>query len=94
LQRNGRAQLAYEIGVPFWRRGFATEACTRLIEALFEQGATEVFAELDARNVASIRLLERLGFQRGAFKANADQFKGRSSDEWTYSLTRPARAPA
>lgn len=27
IRRDGRAQLAYEIGVPYWRRGFSTEAC-------------------------------------------------------------------
>lgn len=90
LCRDGRAQMAYEIGVPTWRRGFATEACARVIEALFKQGATEVWAELDTRNEASIRLLQRLGFQRGAFKPKADHFKGTDSDEWTYSLPRPA----
>ena len=91
LPRDGRAQLAYEIGVPFWRRGFATEACRRVIESLFNQGATEVRAELDTRNVASIALLERLGFKRGALKKRADHFKGAESDEWTYTLPRPER---
>ena len=76
LCRDGRAQLAYEIGVPYWRRGFATEACAHVIEALFKQGATEVWAELDTRNEASIRLLERLGFKRGALRRKADHFKG------------------
>lgn len=85
-----RAQLAYEIGVPFWRRGFATEACARVISALFEDGIPEVWAELDTRNVASIRLLERLGFTRGALRRNADRFKGADSDEWTYTLRRPS----
>lgn len=88
LPRDSRAQLAYEIGVAHWRRGFATEACSRVIRALFEQGATEVWAELDTRNMASFRLLERLGFQRGALRRKADPFKGSDSDEWTYSLPR------
>lgn len=89
IRRDGRAQLAYEIGVPHWRRGFATEACGRVIEALFGHGITEVWAELDTRNEASIRLLERLGFRRGALRRGADFFKGSESDEWTYSLPRP-----
>jgi RimJ/RimL family protein N-acetyltransferase len=88
--RDLRAQLAYEIGAPYWRRGFATEACGRVIEALFEEGIAEVWAELDTRNVASIRLLERLGFVRGAWRRRADHFKGSDSDEWTYTLPRPA----
>lgn len=89
LSQDGRAQLAYDVGVPYWRQGYATEACARVIEALFAQEVVEVWAELDTRNTASIRLLERLGFQRGALKRNADFFKGSTSDEWTFVLGRP-----
>ena len=91
LLKNGRARLAYEIGSEFWRRGIATEACARVIRALFEEGGVvEIVAEADTRNVASIHLLERLGFQRGEFRPNADFFKGRASDEWAYRLPHPA----
>jgi len=86
LSEDERAKLAYEIGVPFWRQGYATEACTAVIAALFESGVSCVWAELDTRNRASIGLLERLGFTRGALRRNADFFKGASSDEWTYLL--------
>jgi ribosomal-protein-alanine N-acetyltransferase len=88
VRRDGRAQLAYDLGVPYWGQGFATEACRCVIKALFEDGIAEVWAELDTRNEASQRLLERLGFRRGALRRNADVFKGADSDEWTYSLTR------
>ncbi len=84
------AQLAYELGVPHWGKGCATEACRRVLRMLFEEfGVMEVVAEVDTRNLASIRLLDRLGFQRGALKENADVFKGSSSDEWRYLLPRP-----
>jgi len=89
IRPDRRAQLAYEVGVPYWRRGVATEACTRLIQALFDEGILEIWAELDTRNVASIRLLERLGFARGALRRKADHFKGSDSNEWTYALSRP-----
>ena len=89
IRPDRRAQLAYEIGVPHWRRGYATEACSRLIQALFDEGIVEVWAELDTRNAASIGLLERLGFVRGNLRRNADHFKGSDSDEWTYALSRP-----
>jgi len=91
LRQDASAYLAYEIEVASWGHGFATEACGRVIEALFgEFGVTRIVAEVDTRNIASIRLLERLGFQRGALRKNADFFKGSSSDEFTYALTRPA----
>lgn len=88
VSQDGRAQLAYDIGVPYWRQGYATEACSRVIEALLAHGVGDVWAELDTRNTASIRLLERLGFQRGALKRNADFFKGSTSDEWTFVRRR------
>jgi [ribosomal protein S5]-alanine N-acetyltransferase len=90
VRADGSAILAYEIGPEFWRRGIAAEACRRVIRALFEEGGVgEVLAEVDTRNLASIRLLERLGFVRGGFRPNADFFKGRASDEWSYRLSRP-----
>ncbi len=86
LRNDDRAQIAYDLGTAYWRNGYATEACSRIIAALFESGVREVWAELDTRNVASIRLLERLGFDRGALKRDVDFFKGNTSDEWTYTL--------
>ena len=90
IRQDASAYLAYEIEMASWGRGFATEACRRGIEALFgEFGVTLIVAEVDTRNVASIRVLERLGFQRGGLRKNADFFKGSTSDEFTYVLTRP-----
>ena len=41
-------------------------------------------------NSASLRLLERLGFQRVSLREAADEFKGRVSDEWTLRLDAAA----
>jgi len=41
-------------------------------------------AYVDTRNKASIRLLERLGFERVDATKDADFFKGESSDEYVY----------
>lgn len=82
------AYLAYLIGSAFWGHGYATEACTRVIQLLFDDyGVTQIKAEIDTRNTASMRLLERLGFTRIGYQANADFFKNSSSDEYTYSLS-------
>jgi RimJ/RimL family protein N-acetyltransferase len=87
------AMLAYELQPEQWGQGFASEACGRVIETLFARyGVDRVVAEVDTRNTASIRLLERLGFERGFVKRDADFFKGASSDEVTYSLSRTSPA--
>jgi len=82
--------LAYFIFRKFWREGYATEACARAIEQLFcEMHCKNIRAEVDTRNLGSIKLLSRLGFERIAFIENADVFKGTSSDEYVYELARP-----
>src|SRR4029450_9642198 len=74
------AYFAYEIGAAVQRQGFGTEACRRVIQALFDDyHVAKIVAEVDTRNVASIALLERLGFQRGSLRQNADHFKGTPS---------------
>lgn len=92
LRQDRTAFLAYEIGVLFWGRGLATEACRRVVEALFvDFGAEVIVADVDTRNAASLRLLERLGFERGAVTVGADHFKGSASDEVRYTMRRPAQ---
>lgn len=89
LRPDHTALLAYEIGADHWGRGYATEACRRVVRALFDDfDAERVVAQIDTRNAASIRLAERLGFTRGALKQGADHFKGATSDEYTYTLAR------
>ncbi len=89
VRQDGTALVAYEFGRSSWGQGFATEAGREVIQHLFETYPVDrLIAEVDTRNVASMRLLERLGFQRGATKQNADFFKGQSSHEFFYSLAR------
>jgi RimJ/RimL family protein N-acetyltransferase len=82
-----RAWIAYEVFPEYWGRGLATEACRCMIEWLIDAlGVRQFAAEVDSLNGASLRLLERLGFQRVALREAADEFKGHVSDEWTLRL--------
>ena len=84
---NGTAIIAYMVFVPHQRRGFAAEACARLLEHLFEgYRVGMIAAEIDTRNAASIALVEGLGFERVGFHKDADHFKGSSSDEYRYEI--------
>jgi prepilin-type processing-associated H-X9-DG protein len=79
------------IFVPFWRRGYAREACARVLAHLFEDyHGGQVAAEVDTRNAASMRLVEALGFTRVATTPGADFFKGSASDEYRYELSATA----
>jgi ribosomal-protein-alanine N-acetyltransferase len=81
------AFIAYMVFAPYQRRGFAAEACWRLLEHLVDDYRVGVVAaEIDTRNTASIALVESLGFERVGFQKDADQFKGSTSDEYRYEI--------
>ncbi|HEX5849300.1 MAG TPA: GNAT family N-acetyltransferase [Rubrobacter sp.] len=85
------AFIAYMVFAPYQRQGFAAEACGRLLEHLFaDYGVGVVAAEIDTRNVASIALVESLGFERVGFQKDADRFKGSTSDEYRYEIQHGA----
>jgi RimJ/RimL family protein N-acetyltransferase len=59
---HARAELGYWIGVPWWGRGYCTEAAAALLEHAFTAlGLRRVFAVHFAGNPASGRVLRKLG---------------------------------
>jgi RimJ/RimL family protein N-acetyltransferase len=87
VRANSSAYLAYITFARQWRRGFAYEACRAVIRWLMVRGIEEIVAEMDTRNVASVRLIEKLGFRRVAHVPKAALIRGTDSDEYRYSLT-------
>lgn len=56
-------EVGYIIHPQLTRRGYATEAVSAVVErALYVRGLPRVIADVDPRNVASLKLLARLGF--------------------------------
>ena len=67
----GVEEIGYVTCANRQRQGVARECMSALITYLFEtpiedRGARKITAEVDTRNAASIRLIERLGFTREA----------------------------
>ena len=95
VRADASAYLAYELRTDAWGQGYATEACGEVLRCLATAFAvTSVEAEVDTRNTASIRLLERLGFILTGLKRDADFFKGAASDEYRYEWRLDAGKPA
>jgi RimJ/RimL family protein N-acetyltransferase len=89
VRQDHSSLLAYELSTDFQGNGYATESCARVIESLFaDYEMVEIVAEVDTRNAASWKLLERLSFERVLTRLGADFFKGEKSDEYTYKLFR------
>jgi RimJ/RimL family protein N-acetyltransferase len=80
-----RVELGFTMSSAEQGKGYATESVTRMIAYAFERlGAETVFAIVDARNDASIALLERIGMRRTT--TEHVRFKGGWCDEHTYEI--------
>jgi len=57
------AEMGYWVGVPYWGKGYATEAARRIVRHGFEDlNLHKVWARYFKRNPASGRVLQKLGF--------------------------------
>jgi RimJ/RimL family protein N-acetyltransferase len=64
-RKHERAEIGYWLGVPFWGRGYVTEAARAVVRYAFENlGVNRVFAFHFARNAASGRVLQKIGMRR------------------------------
>jgi RimJ/RimL family protein N-acetyltransferase len=82
-------EIGYLFDRAYWGRGFAREAMTAMIDHAFaNRDWADIFADVDPRNVASVALLERLGFQRSDYKANTYCIGGEWSDSVYLTLLR------
>jgi RimJ/RimL family protein N-acetyltransferase len=57
------SEVGYMLLREHWGSGIAAEAVARVIDRMFAEGQRRVFADTDPDNLASRRLLERLGFR-------------------------------
>lgn len=83
--------IGYCFDEPTWGKGYATESVRAMLHWAF--GALDlnrVEAELDTRNAASARVLEKLGFEREGLRREDCVVDGEVSDSWIYGLLRRA----
>lgn len=82
-----RAEIGYGIARQHWRQGFMNEAVTALIDFAFGPMAlNRLEADIDPRNLASARSLEKLGFTREGLLRERWIVAGEVSDSALYGL--------
>lgn len=65
------AELGYWIGVPFWGRGYATEAASAVIDCGFRQlGLHRIYASHSTNNPRSGRVLQKIGMRHEGTQRN------------------------
>jgi [ribosomal protein S5]-alanine N-acetyltransferase len=81
------AEIGFTLARPAQGRGVATAAILAVIELVFECSAVQrVIGVTDARNLPSMRLLQRVGMHQTA--TNPAVFRGEACVEHTYTVTR------
>jgi RimJ/RimL family protein N-acetyltransferase len=82
-----QAEIGFTLAPRFHGRGYAAEAVARVVTHLLaEEGLHRVHASVDARNAASARLLERLGFRREGLEIQSQWWKGEWTDDLRYAV--------
>jgi RimJ/RimL family protein N-acetyltransferase len=84
---HGNGEMGWSLHPDFHGRGFATEGAHELLRVGFEDlGLHRIRASADARNVASIRVMERLGMRPEAHFVKSELIKGEWVDEVVYAI--------
>jgi [ribosomal protein S5]-alanine N-acetyltransferase len=81
------AEIGFTLARPAHGRGLATAAVRAALHLVFEATSVQrVLGITDARNLASIRLLERVGMRR--IDEREVEFRGERCVEWVYAIDR------
>ncbi len=85
----GIAELGYWVGVPYWGRGYATEAAAAVVEFGFRVLALErIWARAFARNPASSRVLEKIGMAHEGTQRKGIRKNDELLDTQLYAILR------
>jgi RimJ/RimL family protein N-acetyltransferase len=86
-RRHRQGEIGFVFHPGYQGRGLATEAAEMLLRLGFaELGLHRIIGRCDALNLASARLMERLGMRREAHFVHSELFKGSWGDELVYAM--------
>ena len=89
FERNRRCEVGYALASAHWGRGYLGEALAAALDYGFrELDLNRVEADIDPRNAASARVLERLGFRQEGYMPERWIVHGEKADTVFYGLLR------
>ena len=88
--RHRSAEIGYDIAPEQWGQGLATAACRAIVAWARLQGFTRIQATVLVGNEASLRVLERAGFEREGCLRQYRWIDGRACDVLVYGNVPPA----
>lgn len=82
-----RADVGYSLAASAWGKGYATQALKLAVDFAFGTlGLARLEADIDPRNEASCRLVERIGFTREGLLRERWYVAGEATDSAIYGL--------
>jgi len=89
---NDCAEIGYWVGVPYWGRGFATEAARAVVVYGFDRLVlNRIFAEHFTRNASSGRVLQKIGMRHEGTMRQGHKKWGEYVDSELYAILRSDR---
>ena len=86
-ENDWEGDIGYELSPEYWGQGYATEAAQAMVDFGFRELALHrISSWCIADNIASVRVLERLGMRLEGRSQENEYFKGRWWDTLLYGL--------
>lgn len=83
------AEIGYWIGEPYWGRGYATDAVRQCLKFAFDElNLLRVYANIYEYNIGSMKVLEKVGFEKDAIIKSSVIKEGKIIDEHLYSIRK------
>jgi RimJ/RimL family protein N-acetyltransferase len=84
---NATAEIGYSFNRSYWNNGYATEAAQAVLDRSFRiMKLHRVCATCDTRNVASWRVMEKLGMRREGYFLQDKLQRGEWRDSYLYAI--------
>ncbi|BDI15364.1 putative N-acetyltransferase YnaD [Nostoc cf. commune SO-36] len=81
------ADIGYELNSQYWGQGYATEAAQAILKFGFEElGMHRIWSWCVAENLASVRVLEKIGMRREDHLPEKELIKSRWYDNFLYAI--------
>jgi len=94
-RRMDRGELGYWVGVPFWNRGYATEASSAIVGYGFEHlGLNRIWAGHFVGNEASGRVQQKIGMKQEGLLRQHYKKDGIYLDDVLYAVLKDEFTPA
>jgi ribosomal-protein-alanine N-acetyltransferase len=93
-QKDHRANLGYDLHVDYWNKGYITEALSKILNFGFNTlGINRIEAEVMQGNIASEKVLEKLGFTKEGILRDWMYWNNNHYDMTMFSLLKEELIP-